>query len=110
MATTTAEAAFGSTSRALKIHPRWLQQILEGTKRIEIRNRPCPHEGWISLAATGILEIQGRALISGSRRLTAAEREEYAGALEVGLARGAEGIYHVAAVIASYERFKHPCP
>ncbi|CAE7250575.1 unnamed protein product, partial [Symbiodinium natans] len=78
----TAAEAFGITVRALKIKPRWLQQILEGTKRIEIRKKPCPHKGWISLAATGVLEIQGRALISGSHRLSAAEREEYAGTLE----------------------------
>ena len=79
----TAQEAFGATTRALKIHPRWLNQILQGTKRIEIRSKPCPHKGWISLAATGVLEIQGRAYISGSHRLSAAEREEHAAALEV---------------------------
>ena len=78
----TADEAFANTDRILKIQPKWLSQILSGTKRIEIRNCKSPHKGWISLAETGSKRILGRANLIESHPVTEAERLENAAAIE----------------------------
>jgi hypothetical protein len=76
------EAAFGESNRALKILPHWLELILSGAKRLEIRGNTCPHLGcWITLAEVGSGRFLGRAFVSDSRKLSDADRQEHAEAI-----------------------------
>jgi hypothetical protein len=74
--------AFGNCRRGLKIRPKWLDQILAGNKKIEIRNRKCPHLGRVLLVEVGSRKIKGAVRIVGSHELTEAERQEHEHALE----------------------------
>ena len=76
------QAAFGESDRALKIKPHWLELILSGAKRLEIRGKRCPHSGcWITLAEVGSGRFLGRAFVAGSRVLSEADRQEHAEAI-----------------------------
>ncbi|CAE7843113.1 unnamed protein product, partial [Symbiodinium necroappetens] len=60
------DLAFGKTTYALKIRPAWLQQILAGTKTVELRKKPCPtylETHAISLMETGSRLIRGTAVV-----------------------------------------------
>jgi hypothetical protein len=76
-----ADRAFGETTRALKIHPKWLAQILARSKKIEIRGRRCKVRETVSLMETGTGLIKGRARIADCRALTEEEHLEFASTL-----------------------------
>ena len=77
----TAAEAFGDCRRGLKIRPEWLKQILEGTKKIEIRGNNCPHLGRVLLIEVGTKLVKGSAQIVKSYRLNEIEKLEHAEAL-----------------------------
>ena len=71
-----------NTKRILKIRPHWLKMIMQGSKRLEIRSRPCPHQNsWVTLAEVGSRRILCRALLALSRKMTTYEMKENAEAL-----------------------------
>ncbi|CAE7269002.1 unnamed protein product, partial [Symbiodinium sp. CCMP2592] len=89
--------AFGKTTYALKIRPAWLQQILTGTKTIELRKKPCPpylEMNTISLMETGSRFIRGTAVIKESHQLTVREKVLFADILQAVFAMNVTTLVH----------------
>ena len=78
----TAAEAFGNTTRALKIQPMWLDQIVRRLKLIEIRSTANPHPGEVSLARTVSKQIVARAKLGPGHLMTEEEKAQHPEAIE----------------------------
>ena len=77
----TATEAFGDCRRGLKVRKPWLDQILSGSKTIEIRGGASPHLGKVLLVEVKSKRIRGSVDIMKSRPLTAEEMKEHSQAI-----------------------------
>lgn len=80
------KAAFGPHStRILKLHKKYLAQIIGGEKKYEIRNcLPSRHlQGWVTLAETGSMQIKARVKFGAAHTLTQDEMVESADARDI---------------------------
>ncbi|CAE7817808.1 unnamed protein product [Symbiodinium sp. CCMP2592] len=77
----TAAEAYADTRLALKVRAPYIDQILDGSKRIEIRSGPCAHAERITLIEVGSKLIKGRVTVRRSRQMTSAEKQQHASVL-----------------------------
>ena len=76
-----AAEAYADTRFALKVGAPYIDQILDGSKQIEIRSGPCAHMERITLIEVGSKLIKGRVTIRRSRHMTTSEKQQHASVL-----------------------------